>query len=93
MALFELLPVDPRLFYRRGDPNDARLGELVAHNLSHLQRMASIVPAALVTYNSQTAAQQLGTELRVFDNEADALAWIGSDAGPGEPLPAPGSAA
>jgi formiminoglutamase len=29
MPTFETVPADPGLFYRRGDPNDARLGELV----------------------------------------------------------------
>ncbi len=52
------------------------LGELVAQNLTHIERMASIVPAEQVTHNSERAAQQLGTRLRVFDNEADAVAWI-----------------
>ena len=52
------------------------LGELVAQNLTHIERMASIVPAEQVTRNSERAAQQLGTQLRVFDREADAIAWI-----------------
>lgn len=51
------------------------LGELVAQNLSHLERLASIVPPAQVTRNSERAAQELGTQLRVFDNEAEAVAW------------------
>lgn len=29
---FELLPADPGLFFRRGDPHDRRLGELVSHD-------------------------------------------------------------
>jgi len=43
MALFELLPADPGLFYRRGDPNDARLGELVAHDQAAYERATVVL--------------------------------------------------
>jgi hypothetical protein len=69
------------------------LGELVAQDLSHIQRMASIVPPAQITRNSENAAQQLGSQLRVFDNEADAVAWITADSGIAAPAQASGSAA
>lgn len=52
------------------------LGELVAQDLAHIERMASIVPAERVTRNSERAAQELGSQLRVFDDENEALAWI-----------------
>jgi hypothetical protein len=68
------------------------IGELVAQNLSHLDRMASIVPSEQITRNSERAAQKLGTQLRVFDKEEDAVAWIGSAAGTAV-APAAGSAA
>ena len=55
------------------------LGELVAQDLTHIERMASIVPPARLTRNSERAAQQLGSQLRVFDDEAEALAWISAD--------------
>lgn len=55
------------------------LGELVAQDLTHIERMASIVPPARLTRNSERAAQQLGSQLRVFDDEAEALAWIAAD--------------
>jgi hypothetical protein len=55
------------------------LGELVAQDLSHIQRMASVVPPRQLTRNSEKAAQQLGSQLRVFDDEAEAIAWIKSD--------------
>lgn len=63
------------------------LGELVAQNLSHIERMASVVPADQITRNSENAAQQMGTQLRVFDNEADAIAWIQSDTDAGVSAP------
>jgi hypothetical protein len=56
------------------------LGELVAQDLAHIERMASIVPPARLTRNSERAAQELGSQLRVFDDEAEALAWISADA-------------
>jgi hypothetical protein len=52
------------------------LGELVAQDLTHIERMASIVPPARLTHNSERAAQEMGSQLRVFDDEKEALAWI-----------------
>jgi hypothetical protein len=52
------------------------LGELVAQDLSHLEKIASIVPQALVTHNSENAAQQLGMRLRVFTSKEDAVLWL-----------------
>lgn len=55
------------------------LGELVGQELAHIERMASLVPPARLTRNSERAAQELGSQLRVFDDEAQALAWITAD--------------
>jgi hypothetical protein len=55
------------------------LGELVAQDLAHIERLASIVPPERLTRNSERAAQELGSQLRVFDDEAEALAWITAD--------------
>jgi hypothetical protein len=52
------------------------LGELVAQDLSHLEKIASIVPEALITHNSENAAQQMGMRLRVFSCKEDAVAWL-----------------
>jgi len=52
------------------------LGELVAQNLSHLDRVASVVPAEQITRNSENAARQLGMQLRVFASDAEAAAWL-----------------
>jgi hypothetical protein len=52
------------------------LGELVAQDLSHLEKIASIVPEALVTHNSENAAQQMGMRLRVFSSKDAAVAWL-----------------
>lgn len=57
-------------------PEQTFVGELVAQELAHIQRLASIVRPGQVTRNSENAAQQLGAELRVFDSENDAVNWI-----------------
>ena len=52
------------------------LGELVAQNLAHLERVASVVPPDQITRNSENAAQQLGMQLRVFSSDTEAAAWL-----------------
>jgi hypothetical protein len=63
------------------------LGELVAQDLAHIERMASIVRPASLTRNSERAAQELGSQLRVFDDEDEALAWISADKVAAQPVP------
>ena len=68
------------------------LGELVAQNLPHLERVASIVPAERITRNSESAAQGLGMKLRVFTSRDDAVAWVTAPlarAGDGPQAPGP----
>lgn len=69
------------------------LGELVAQDLSHIERMASVVPPAEITHNSERAAQKLGSQLRVFDDGAEALAWITADTAATAPVKAAGTIA
>jgi hypothetical protein len=52
------------------------LGELVAQDLPHLERVASLVPAERITHKSESAAQVLGMKLRVFTSKDDAIAWV-----------------
>ena len=52
------------------------LGELVAQNLPHLERVASLVPAERITHNSEAAAQELGMRLRVFTSRDEATGWL-----------------
>jgi hypothetical protein len=63
------------------------LGELVAQDLAHIERMASIVRPASLTRNSERAAQELGSQLRVFDDEDEALAWISANKAAAQPVP------
>lgn len=43
MGDLAVTPADPALFYRRGDPNDRRLGELVAHDPAAYGRAAVVI--------------------------------------------------
>lgn len=52
------------------------VGEEAARQLGHLQRIASLVPPERVTRASEKTAQQAGANLRVFTDEAEAVAWL-----------------
>ncbi|WP_298926278.1 STAS/SEC14 domain-containing protein [uncultured Ramlibacter sp.] len=74
------LLVDLRRIEGRLSPEEqVFIGEMVAHSLSHLDKVASVVKAEEITRNSERAAQELGARLRVFDSEDEALEWLGSD--------------
>ena len=55
------------------------IGELVARRLSHLERLASVVPSSRRTGTSEKVANAQGTALRVFVSEAEAGAWLAGD--------------
>lgn len=71
-ALFDLRGIDGAL----SPDEQVFLGELVGRNLSHLDRLASIVPAGSITRRSEGAAQQMGVQLRVFADEQEATQWL-----------------
>jgi SpoIIAA-like len=52
------------------------VGEEAARQLGHLQRVASLVPPDRITRASEKTAQQAGANLRVFTDEAEAIAWL-----------------
>ena len=58
------------------------IGEQVARKLGHLDRLASVVPGNRRTGTSEKVANAQGTLLRVFTDEAEALAWVASGAAP-----------
>lgn len=69
--------VDLRGVEGRLDPTEQIfLGELVAQHLPHLEKVASVVPENQITRNSETAAQTMGMQLRVFASPAEAVAWL-----------------
>jgi hypothetical protein len=51
----------------------------VARRLSHLQRVASVVPSQRRTGTSEKVANAQGIRLRVFVDEAQATAWLAED--------------
>lgn len=69
--------VDLRKVEGRLDPTEqVFLGELVAQQLPHLEKVASVVPQDQITRNSEAAAQTMGMQLRVFASHADAVGWL-----------------
>ncbi len=52
------------------------VGEEAARQLRHLHRIASVVPADRLTRASEKTAQASGLNLRVFTDEASAVAWL-----------------
>jgi SpoIIAA-like len=55
------------------------LGELIAQNLRHLDRIAAVVLSEEIPRNSETAAQQLGVFFRIFTAREKAVAWLMAD--------------
>ena len=52
------------------------VGEEAARQLSHLQRVASLVAPNRITRASEKTAQRSGMNLVVFTDEATAVAWL-----------------
>jgi hypothetical protein len=52
------------------------IGEIVGEKLKHLARLGSLVPADPTSYHSETVANRKGVNLRSFDDEARAVAWV-----------------
>jgi hypothetical protein len=52
------------------------VGEEVARKLTHLERLASVVPAERRTQTSEKVANAKGMRLRVFTTVPDAFAWL-----------------
>ena len=52
------------------------LGMLAFKHLSHLKKVASLVPQEKVTHLSEEAAQDQGLQLRVFTTLTDAVTWL-----------------
>lgn len=59
------------------DPEQQRtLGMLAYRYLSHLEKVASLVPPEKLTRVSEAAARAQGMELRVFTALPDAINWL-----------------
>jgi hypothetical protein len=75
MALIDLRGVVPVYSFTE----QFTLGEEVARSLAHLRRFASVVPAGRVTRVSEKAASHRGVNVRVFDDDAEAVVWLLSE--------------
>lgn len=53
-----------------------QMGERAALRLQHLEKMASVVPAAKLTRTSEKVAQTQGLQLRVFSSMNEAIRWL-----------------
>jgi hypothetical protein len=89
VSLFHLLSVqseswahDTLLIDLRGvesqftEEEQAEVGREVADSLSHLRRIASVVPAHRITRISERAARLNGMDVCVFVVEDEAVAWL-----------------
>jgi hypothetical protein len=53
-----------------------RIGEEAALSLAHLRKVASLVAPQRITRIGEKAARRNGTNVRVFGDEQEALAWL-----------------
>ena len=60
-------------------PEQFRIGVEAAASMSHLDRIASLVPPERITRVSEKAARRNGVNVRVFGDERAALAWLTAD--------------
>lgn len=61
-------------------PEQFRIGQEAAASLSHMRRIASVVPPERLTRVSEKAARRNGVNVRVFDDEDHAIAWLAAPA-------------
>lgn len=68
-----------RVVGRLGFTDQFYIGDLVAQKLAHLAKLATVVPQDPQSYNSATVASRKGVNLRIFDSQAQATAWLMPD--------------
>ena len=59
-----------------GPEQQRAIGLLAYHYLSHLEKVASLVPPDKITRVSEAAAREKGMELRVFTELGEAVDWL-----------------
>jgi hypothetical protein len=74
-ALVDLIDVTQELTFTE----HLQLGVYVAERLGFLEKMATVVPVAARSGNSERAAQKSGMHLRTFTDMAEARKWLGLD--------------
>ena len=53
-----------------------RMGQEVARCMTHLRKLASVVPADRITRVSEKSAKHAGATVRIFTVESQALEWL-----------------
>ena len=53
-----------------------RIGEEAAASLSHMEKIASVVPPERITRVSQKTARRMGANVTVFSDEKAAVVWL-----------------
>ena len=53
-----------------------RIGEETAASMSHMEKIASVVPTERITRVSEKTAKRMGANLCVFDDEKAAIRWL-----------------
>lgn len=71
-ALVDLRQVVGRL----GFTDQFFIGDVISQKLAHLTKLASVVPQDPKSYNSNRVANRKGLNMRMFDSEAQATAWL-----------------
>jgi len=80
----ELLMVDIRRVAGRLSFTDQFfIGEVVAQKLTHVRKVANLVASDPDSYNSEKVATRKGVNLRSFDSEQQAIAWLREPAAAG----------
>ncbi len=73
----ELMLLDLRGVSARYPKEDEyRVGKELVANLAHLKKIASVVPPDRITRLSERAARRMDVQVRVFDAQETALAWL-----------------
>ena len=72
-ALVDLTHVEQDLTFT----DHLQLGVYIADSLQFLEKMATVVPAAARSGNSERAAQKSGLRLRTFTDMDEARQWLG----------------
>ena len=71
-VLVDLLDVGGELKFTE----HVQMGERAGQRLQHLEKVASVVPAAKLTRTSEKVAQTHGLQLRVFSSMTEAIRWL-----------------
>lgn len=82
--MFDLLNLEGEVHFT----GQMKTGEQVAQHMSHLAKVASVVPAEKITRTSEQVARAQGAQLKIFASKDEAIAWIRE----ADPAPAAASA-